>query len=157
MKLLVAVDDTKGTRAAIGTLVDYCKWMSPEAVVLLHVEKPEGRSLIDEMLSEPEMSTLREAMRGTKIQEMLDRKAEKIFAFYQGMLKEKGLTDIKTVVRSGHPAEEILQAAKDEKVDMIVIGSRGVRASHRFMGSVSREVADHAEVPVLLVKSPAQG
>ena len=59
---------------------------------------------------------------------------------------------IKTVIRKGHPAEEILATAKEEGVDMIIIGSRGKRTTHLFMGSVSREVANNAEIPVLLVK-----
>jgi nucleotide-binding universal stress UspA family protein len=35
---------------------------------------------------------------------------------------------------------------------MIIVGSRGKRVSHLFMGSVSREVINMAEVPVLVVK-----
>jgi nucleotide-binding universal stress UspA family protein len=35
---------------------------------------------------------------------------------------------------------------------MIMIGARGKRVSHLFMGSVSREVANGAKVPVLIVK-----
>jgi len=62
------------------------------------------------------------------------------------------LTGIKTVIKTGHPADEILDTAKEEAVQMIVIGSRGKKVSHLFMGSISREVADRSEVPVLLVK-----
>jgi nucleotide-binding universal stress UspA family protein len=36
---------------------------------------------------------------------------------------------------------------------MIIVGSRATRSTNRFMGSVSREVAEHASVPVLLVKN----
>ncbi|MEW6409504.1 MAG: universal stress protein [Nitrospirota bacterium] len=46
----------------------------------------------------------------------------------------------------------MVKTAKEEGVDMIIVGSRGKRVSHLFMGSVSREVANNAEVPVLLVK-----
>jgi len=57
-----------------------------------------------------------------------------------------------TVMKTGHPADEILGTAKEEAVEMIVIGSRGKKVSHLFMGSVSREVVDRSEVPVFLVK-----
>jgi nucleotide-binding universal stress UspA family protein len=35
---------------------------------------------------------------------------------------------------------------------MIIVGTRGRRTTHLFMGSVSREVAERADIPVLLVK-----
>jgi nucleotide-binding universal stress UspA family protein len=75
-----------------------------------------------------------------------------VVSYYRKALEDGGLTGIKTVIRKGHPAEEILATAKEEGVDLIVIGSRSSRATHLFMGSVSREVANNSEVPVLLVK-----
>jgi len=65
--------------------------------------------------------------------------------------EEKGLTGIKTVIVRA-PADEILKTAAEEDAGMIVIGSRGRRTSHLFMGSISREVANRAVIPVLLVK-----
>jgi nucleotide-binding universal stress UspA family protein len=55
------------------------------------------------------------------------------------------------MVKTGIPAEEIVQTAKDEDVSLIIIGSRGKRA-RLFMGSVSREVANTADRPVMIVK-----
>lgn len=152
MKLLIAVDDTKGTKNAFSACSEVCSCMRPESMVLVYVEKFEGRSLIDEMLGEAEMATLKEVLQGTEYQEALDRKAQTILNYYKKILEDRGLTNIKTVVKKGHPAEEILNAAKEEGSGMIIIGSRGKRASHLFMGSVSREVANHSEIPVLLVK-----
>jgi nucleotide-binding universal stress UspA family protein len=120
--------------------------------VLVYVEKFEGKSLIDEMLGDAELSTLRDVLKGSEYQEVLDKKAKEILAYYQKALAKKGLTGIKTIIRKGHPAEEILKAAKDVNADLIVIGSRGKRTTHLFMGSVSREVVDGAEIPVLIVK-----
>lgn len=151
-KVLIAVDDTKGSTAAVGTCSRTCKCIRPDVVVLVYVEKFEGRSLMDEMLGEAELSTLKEVLEGTEYKEKLDRKANAILDFYRKSLEQDGVTGVKTVVRMGHPAEEILKTAKDEGVDMIIIGSRGKRASHLFMGSVSREVANQSEVPVLLIK-----
>ncbi len=58
--ILVAVDDTKGSKDAVSTFIRVCKCINPERLVLLHVERLEGRSLIDGMLGDPEMATLRE-------------------------------------------------------------------------------------------------
>ncbi len=151
-KLLIAVDDTKGTKNAFSMCSNVCSCMRPEKVVLVYVEKFEGRSLITEMLGDAEMSTLKKVLEGTEYQEALDKKAQTILDSYKKTLEGNGITGIKTVIKKGHPAEEILNAAKEENVDMIIIGSRGKRTSHRFMGSVSREVANSSEIPVLLVK-----
>ncbi|MBS1115095.1 MAG: universal stress protein family [Nitrospirae bacterium] len=130
----------------------FCLCVRPEKIVLVYVEKFEGRSLMAEMLGDAEMSTLRDVLRGSEYQEALDKKAQTLLDHYKKSLEEKGLTGIKTVIKRGHPAEEILNAVREENAEVIVIGSRGKRTSHLFMGSVSREVVDRSEVPVLLVK-----
>jgi len=83
----------------------------------------------------------------------MDLKAEKILNFYKSALEERSpVPNIQTMVKGGNPAEVIVQTAKDEDVSMIIIGSRGKRVSNLFMGSVSREVANTADRPVMIVK-----
>lgn len=150
--ILIAVDDTKGTKNAFSACSSVCSSMRPEKVVLVFVEKFEGRSLIDEMLGDAEMSTLNDVLQGTEYKDALDQKARKVLDYYRNILEGKGIASVKTVIKTGHPADEILNTAKEEQADMIIIGSRGQRTTHLFMGSVSREVANRAEVPVLVVK-----
>lgn len=153
-RILIAVDETKGTKNAFEMCGHVCSCIRPEAVLLVYVEKLEGRSLMDDqLLSISEMKTLKEVLEGTEYQQALDKKAQAILGHYRKALEDKGVTGVQTIVRKGHPAEEILAAAKEENADMIIIGSRGKRATHLFMGSVSREVANSADVPVLLVPS----
>ena len=53
----------------------------------------------------------------------------------------------------GVPADEIVKVAEQEKVDLIVIGSRGLAEVRAFLlGSVSDRVNHHAKCPVLIVK-----
>ncbi len=152
-KILIAVDDTKGTRNAFSVCTDVCSCMRPESILLVYVEKLEGRSLMDDaLLSVSEMNTLKQVLEGTEYQEALDKKAQTILGYYKKLLEDRGVTGVKTVVRKGHPAEEILAAAREEGANMIVVGSRGKRTTHLFMGSVSREVANSSEIPVLIVK-----
>jgi nucleotide-binding universal stress UspA family protein len=57
----------------------------------------------------------------------------------------------------GEPAEEILHAAKEWDVDLIVIGSRGLGAvAGTLLGSVSRAVVHRAGRPVLVARSRAR-
>lgn len=152
-KILIAVDDTKGTQEMFEKIVHIVKCMSPEEVLLLYVEKFEGRSLMDEMLGDAEMSTLKEELQGTEIKDALDRKAAKILDYYKNIMESRPPVPIvKTVVRTGHPAEEIISGAQEEGADLIIIGTSGHRVKRFLIGSVSREVVNNASVPVLVVR-----
>lgn len=151
-KILIAVDDSKGSDTSINRFAELFGCRIPETVVLLYVQKIEGRSLMDEMLGDAEMSTLKEMLKGTEYQKMLNKKAEKIISYHRKNLEEKGMKGIKTIIKEGHPADEILKTAKEENAEMIIMGSRGKRMHTLLMGSVSREVANTAEIPVLLIK-----
>lgn len=151
-KILLAVDDSKGSEKVIDAFLNLYSSSRPETVVLLYTEKIEGRSLMDEMLGVAEMSTLKESLKGTEYQKRLDERAEKILSYFKKALEDKGVDGIKTVVKEGHPADEILATAEEEGAEMIIIGSRGKRLHTLLMGSVSREVANKADVSVLLAK-----
>ncbi len=60
--------------------------------------------------------------------------------------------NIRTMVKTGFPAETINQVAVDEDVELIVISSSGKSGLHRFiLGSVAEKVLKTAETDVLLV------
>ena len=153
-KILIAVDDTKSSKEIFSKCTQICKCMAPESIILLYVEKFAGRSLMDEMLGEAEMSTLREVLEGTEYKEAMDQKADGILNYYKDALQANSpVPNVETMVRTGHPAEMIVETAQKEDVSMILIGSKGKRSSASFlMGSVSREVANTADRPVLIVK-----
>ena len=152
-KMLIAVDDSKGTKDLFTICLEMCSRICPETVVLCYVEKLEGRSFLDDiLLSESEISTLVEALEGTEHQEALDKKAKLVLDYYTKLLQEAGEAVIKQVIRKGHPAEEILKTAQEEDIDLLMIGSRGSRKTSLLIGSVSREVVNQARVPVLVVK-----
>ncbi|MFC1507578.1 universal stress protein [Thermoproteota archaeon] len=47
----------------------------------------------------------------------------------------------------------MINIAKEESSDLIVIGSRGLSGAKRFLlGSISNSVSHHAECPVLIVR-----
>ena len=153
-KILIAVDDTKSTKEIFSQCMQICKCMAPESIILLYVEKFAGRSLMDEMLGEAEMSTLREVLEGTEYKEAMDQKADKILNYYKDALQANSpVPNVQPMVKVGHPAEMIVETAKEEDVSMILIGSKGNRApTSLLMGSVSREVANTADRPILIVK-----
>ena len=68
---------------------------------------------------------------------------------------ESGGLDVSRVVEMGDPATAILELARRESVDLVVVGSHGRSGFERFLlGSVSGRVVEHAPCDVLVVKSP---
>ncbi len=68
-------------------------------------------------------------------------------------LKKEGFK-VKSVLTVGEPKEEILSVAKQEKVNLIVIGYHGKGLLERILeiGSTAKAVIKKAECPVLVVK-----
>ena len=70
------------------------------------------------------------------------------------MLRKRHAAGVKveSAVLEGNPAEEIVDFAEEQKVDMIVVGSLGKSGYEQFaIGSVSSKVLRNAKVPVLIV------
>lgn len=70
-----------------------------------------------------------------------------------GRARAAGLTTVRSLALEGSPAQEIVRASVDEKVDQIVMGTRGMNAlGGLLLGSVAQRVVHLAPVPVLMVK-----
>jgi nucleotide-binding universal stress UspA family protein len=61
--------------------------------------------------------------------------------------------EVRTRTVEGDPAAEILAAAREEGVDLIVVGNKGMTGLRRFLASVPSRVARGAPSHVLLVKT----
>lgn len=60
---------------------------------------------------------------------------------------------VEVEIREGDPVQEILRAAKEKGIDMIVIGTHGRKGLARaVMGSVTEKIVREASCPVLTVK-----
>lgn len=60
---------------------------------------------------------------------------------------------VETFYTSGNPAQQITKFAEDHKVDLIVMGNRGLGAfSRTVLGSVSNKVINSSKISVLVVK-----
>lgn len=64
---------------------------------------------------------------------------------------------IKQDILFGIPYVEILQAVADLKPDLVVLGNKGHNIhEHFFIGHVAEKVLNNTELPVLLIKAPAE-
>jgi len=72
---------------------------------------------------------------------------------FESQAKDYGIKDVRTIKQRGNVAEEILKVADKWKVDMIILGSRGLSTAKVFLlGSVSHKVIQHAQCPVTVVR-----
>jgi nucleotide-binding universal stress UspA family protein len=61
-----------------------------------------------------------------------------------------GGLDVHTVLRTGHPSDEVVDELRDGDYDLVVLGSRGRSATRAgILGSVNGAVHFHAGVPML--------
>ncbi|MBI1848427.1 MAG: universal stress protein [Candidatus Rokubacteria bacterium] len=96
--------------------------------------KPTLRAAINEMVAE----------RRTEMETMLARVEERF---------RDTAPVIRRLVVVGHPADEVVSAANQPGVGLVVVGARGLGAVKRLvLGSVSERVLHHAECPVLIVR-----
>ena len=65
--------------------------------------------------------------------------------------RDAGVT-VEIDVRPGHAAELIPRVAKEQAVDLIVLGHRGHFVRDHLLGSTADRVAEQAECPVMIVR-----
>ncbi len=62
------------------------------------------------------------------------------------------------MVKDGHPSDEILKVAEEEKVDLIIVGCGGkTRLQRMVTGCASRDVERCSKVPVIITKADGCG
>ena len=155
-KALIAVHSPKTSKELLKLFKELV--YVPESVVLLHVEQLEGNAMMTAMLSDSEIATLKESLAGTDYKDKMDGQAEKVLMFFKKKLEHCGLTNIKTVIKEGHPSEEILKLAEDEEVDLIIVGCSGKSRIQKLVtGCASNDVEEKAKVPVLIMKGHGCG
>jgi len=151
-KVLIPVDETKGSLATLEVFRNMVR--PPEEVILLHVAKPGGKSLMYDMLGEAEMSTFKESIKGTDYENMQNKKSAKILAYYKNELSKDGLINVRCIVREGNPVDEILRTAAEEGAELVVLGCNGKTGLQKLLsGCVTKDVEKSSQVPVLVAKA----
>ena len=147
-RILVASDASEGGLKAVSAAADLCLKYSAGLVALHVYEMPaiqnaminggmiNGVECLDPKMLDDWMNELNESVR---------KKTEAVLV----------AAGVRCVNRQeiGQPANTIVRIAAEEKVDLIVLGSRGLNAIEAFLlGSVSERVAHLAHCSVLIVR-----
>lgn len=140
-KILVAVDGSDYSRKALAKAKELGEKYNSEIVILYVISslRYSHPYIIDKTIEAEINKILLE--QGKKILE------ESLKAF------EGYPSKAVTFLKCGDPAREIIEMAKKESCDLIVIGNRGLNTISRAMlGSVSTKVINHSDISVLVVK-----
>jgi universal stress protein A len=87
---------------------------------------------------------------GDQVEGVLRREVQKLASRVAGALKKAGFS-AKEMVTAGHPGAELVELARRERADLLVIGSRsGRNAQGYFRGSIADTVVKHAPCSVLV-------
>jgi nucleotide-binding universal stress UspA family protein len=139
MKILLAADGSSYTKKALAFLVTHEFAGADGHVVVVNVQPavpPRVKSMVG----------------AASVNQYHADEAAKVLKPIEKFLQQR---DLAYTVRwtVGNPGQEIVKAAKKEKVNMVVMGTHGHGILGRaLLGSVAQNVLTECDVPVLLVK-----
>jgi len=85
--------------------------------------------------------------------ELMRQAADLILKEARQLAKKEGVKNVQTAIGSGDPATSVAGFARRRKIDMIVVGTRGLsKVKASSMGSVSRKLLDLTEVNCLVIR-----
>ena len=138
--VLVATDFSDSGKEAVATAVALVKGSSGTLAVIHVTERPPmfPHTFHEQHSEDPDELWSRQAR--TSMKALVKR-------------LRRQLPGTRGFVRVGRPWQEIVELARELRVDAIVVGSRGVSAIRRLLlGSTAENVVRHAPCPVLVVR-----
>jgi nucleotide-binding universal stress UspA family protein len=140
-KILVPIDFSPPSFDALEVAIDLAKQVGG-ALCLIHVDPPlTSASLSPLPFSGLDLVT--SASREACEEQLLDAAAA---------ARVSGVSNVRATLLGGTPASAIVEFAKREACDLIVIGTRGRSGLARMLGSVAERVLRHAPCGVLAVR-----
>ena len=146
MRVLLAIDDSRSSKAAVRTVIAQIERKGTE-VRVLHVIEPISAYISSAMIPHyvpnvPEIEADR-------------KKQAKIMVQHTAQQLRKAGFRTSEALEAGDPKARIIDDANQWGADLIVVGSHGWKGLSRFlMGSVSDAVTRHASCSVQVVRIP---
>lgn len=143
-KILVAFDGSPHSKKALEWAIDL-NHFTHGSVVVVHVSEPIHLT----SLYGTEGSNVKLLAEAIKEVEKNDRETLEEAKIYC----ENRAVNVKTELLYGNVAETIINYAKNERIDLIIAGTKGHGALEELlMGSVTRNLVSLSHIPVLVVK-----
>jgi len=123
MKILVGIDGSEHSKAALVEALNVAKKFSGFVKVI------------------------------TVYKQGMDKEAEKVLGEAEQYLKKEKINYSLSSILGSNPSRALVNVAKHENFDLIVVGSRGLGSAASFLlGSVSRKVVSESHCDVLVIK-----
>lgn len=151
-RILVPIDGSSSSFSAADYAIDIAKGLHAGIVLIHAVEIPS--SLSDYLSPIGSKPLYIDTETGAPFGKEIKQKVHSWFSKIEKVAKKENVPVKNEILFLNKSASEsILSYAKDNEIDLIVMGSRGRGGfKNLLMGSVSRKVVEHADVPVLIVK-----
>lgn len=146
-KILVPLDGSEISEQALEHVKELMPVPSTTEIVLLRVVDPLATTYAGGTDAAIEVAV--------QIQKKAEAEAASYLKKVAGELEEMGI-EVKTVLTVGLPADVILDYARQNGVDLIIMSTHGRSGISRWLfGSVAEKIIRHSQLPVLI--SPPHG
>lgn len=139
-KILIPVDGSEFSMRAVEKGVEIAKSMNSEIVLL-----SAGHKLTFDEDKETELEAAK----------YFKRRSEEVLSKGKEILEGLNFTNYKLVSEIADVSDAIINYAKTQDMDLIIMGSQGLNAGRIkgiFIGSITRKVIYQTDLPVLVVK-----
>lgn len=151
MKILLAVDGSRHSEAAIGLIKALKIGKQAEATILTVISEHVflgGHTLVD-LLG-------RSTALKTQLRKAEEERALELLAKLSKMLATRGLK-VETMIRRGSPADEIIKTCQSIGADLALVGLKGASNAPEFLlGGVAHKVIKYAPCSVLVAKKESE-
>ena len=140
-KIMVATDGSEPARRAVDSAIEFAK-LSETRLYAVHVIAVGFYSITRSRDSEWEKA----------MKEQLIKEGKEATTYVENTGRAANV-EVDSVILEGNPAEEIIDFAEKNDIDLIVMGTHGINGISRFLlGSVAEKVIRHATKSVLIVR-----
>lgn len=137
-KILVATDGSEHGEKAAKIAIELAKLSGGTVTAIYVADTSRTSHLPDDMLL-------------FSIRELLLKEGNEALDFVENQAKEAGVNFERALVE-GNPGEEIINYAKKNETDIIIMGSVGRTGMDKFLlGSVAEKVVRNSRIPVLTI------
>jgi nucleotide-binding universal stress UspA family protein len=145
--ILVALDGSKHAKRAAVVATDMAQRYRSR-LQFISVIKPPPKRVSEELRHYLEIEHLT-----GKPEELVSDAVRKVLADAETHARKKGIKDVRTFAQNGPIARTIINHAKRQKADVIIMGCRGLGdVEGLLLGSVSHKVVSLADCAVMTVR-----
>jgi len=140
-KIMIATDGSELIKRAVDLAIEIAK-LSEAKLYAVHVIALEGNSIIHSRGKEQKKA----------LKEQLIVEGKKATDYVENIGRTANVR-VESTILEGNPANEIIDFAEKNDIDLIVMGTHGKTGTQRFLiGSVSENVVRHSEKAVLVAR-----